>query len=800
MIKQAFRTLAAMPLLAAVVIVSLGVGIGVNTAVFSWIEAVVLKPLPAVRDSAGIYIVEAKANSGTYPGVSWREYADLRERLTGFKGLLAFRMAPVTVGERARTERAYSMLVSGNYFSTLELKPALGRFIEGRETRVPGAPPVVVVSYDYWQTNLAARPDIIGQTLRVNDLPLEIIGVGPEHFQGTVTALQMDLFIPATMAPTLLAGSRELDDRTMRGYDVFGRLKDGVTQAQATTELAAAMKDLAVAYPASNADMTGEVMTFMQAPRGPQRMFAGALAALQIIMLFVLLAVCGNTANLMLARASTRQKEIGVRLALGAGPGRVMRLLIAENVLLALLGSIAGIAIAMWGTDALRAMPAYGAFPVHIQTSVDWLGLAFAIGLGLLCGVMFGLAPALQLARVDAQQALRSGLRSTGRSVLREALMGLQVALALLVLVVAGLFFRNFVETRGTDTGFKIEGVVLGAYDLSGRGFDDQRARDFARRIIERVRAIPGVEGAAIASNVPLDLHGLPLRSFALEGRAVVEDKPDQALFNLVTPGYFAALDIPIVSGRDFVPLDDQSAPPQVIVNEEFVRKFLDGNEPIGRRMTVRQKTCVIAGVVKNSTYETFGEPPTAAIYLAWRDRPNYGGEIHLRARPGTESVLESGLQAAIRDLDPTLPVYNVRTMSEHIDKNLYLRKIPARMFLVVAPLLLALIAIGIFAVVAYTVSQRTSEIGVRLALGATSDRVVRQIVLESMNAIVFGAACGWLLALMLDLHLFAGGLQDAPVMVGVPALLMVVAIVSCWIPARRAATVDPVRSLRSDG
>ena len=785
MIRHAFRTIAAMPVLASVVVLSLGVGIGVNTAVFSWIEALMLKPLPAVRDSAGLFIVETRANSGTFPGVSWREYGDFADRLKAFQGLLAYRMAPLAIGETGRTERAYSMMVSGNYFSVLELKPALGRLIEPRDAAQAGSQPVVVISYDYWQTRYGGRHDVIGQSIRANEHPLAIIGVAPEFFQGTVTSLQMDMYVPATMAPELFAGSRELEDRTSRGYSVMGRLRDGTSQPQAQTEVTAAMRDLAVAFPASNADMTGVVSTFMESPRGPQRMFASALGALQILMLFVLLAVCGNTANLVLARASARQREIGVRLALGAGPGRVIRAMLVENILLALMGSVVGIAIAMWGTEALRAMPAYGAFPVKFQTSVDWIGLAFAIGLGLLSGLLFGLAPALHLARIDAQQALRSGSKSGGRSVIRDALMGLQVALALLVLVVAGLFFRSFVETRGTDPGFKVEGVVLGTYDLSGRGFDDDRLREFGRRLLERVRSIPGVEGAAISSNVPLDLHGLPLNSFALEGRAVVADKPDQALANIVTPGYFTALSIPFLAGNDFADLADPSAPPQVIINDEFVRRFLDGAEPIGRQLNARGKTFVIAGVVKTSTYETFGEPPTPAMYYSFRDRPRIVGEVHMRTRPGTEAVLSSALQAAVRDIDPTLPVYNVRTMSEHIDKNLYLRKIPARMFLVVAPILLALIAIGIFAVVAYTVSQRTSEIGVRLALGATSDRVVRQIVLESMNAIVFGAACGWLLALMLDLHLFAGGLQDAPVMVGVPA--------------RRAATVDPVTSLRQD-
>jgi predicted permease len=799
MIIHSLRSIARMPGLAAVVILSLGIGIGVNTAVFSWIQAVILKPLPAVADATSYFSVEPKANTGTYPGVSWREYGDLKERLRAFQDLLAFRMVPFSVGESSRTERAYGMLVSGNYFSVLKLRPALGRFIDPGEATQPGGAPVVVISHDYWQTHFASRPDIVGQPIRVNELPLAIVGVAPETFQGTITGLQFDLFVPATMAPALLAGSGELENRNLRGYQVLGQLRADVPEAQAQTELGQAMAELAKIYPESNADMTAEVTRFASAPRGPQRMLATGLYALQGMMLLVLLAVCGNTANLVLARASSRYREVGVRLALGAGPGRVIRLLMVENVVLALMGSGVGVLIAIWGTQALRAMPAYGALPLKFQTSVDITGLAFAIGLGLASGLFFGLAPALQLARVDPQQALRAGSRSSGRSAIRDGLMGLQVALALLVLVVAGLFFRSFVETRELDPGFRTEGVLLAAYDLTGRSTDDQLARIFATRLIDRLRALPSVESAAVASNVPLDIHGLPARGFTLEGRAASRDEPDQALSNIVTSGYFKVMGIPFVAGEDFVELADTAMAPQAIVNEEFVRRFLEGAEPLGRKLENSGRAYVISGVVKTTTYEAFGEPPTPAMYFAFRDRPRNVGEIHLRTRPGTESVLGAEVQAVVRDLDPTLPVYNIRTLAEHIDKNLILRKVPARLFMVVAPLLLALVSIGVYAVVAYAVSQRTSEIGVRLALGATGNRIVRQIVIESMQVIVFGAFCGWLLALMIDLHLIRGGLADVPVLIGVPALLLGVAAFSCWLPARRASVVDPVVALRQD-
>ena len=789
-----------MPGLATVVILSLGVGIGVNTTVFSWIQAVVLRPLPGVPDGSSFYLIEPRTDTGSYPGVSWREYQDLRERVGAFRDTIGYRMAPVSVGDAARTERAFAMLVSGNYFQALGLTPALGRFIAEGEARRPGGDPVVVVSHDYWQTHLGGRATAAGERLRVNEQDLTIVGIAPEGFQGTTLGLQFDLWIPATMAPVLMAGSRELDDRSLRGYSVMGRLKPQATEARARTEVDAAMRDLARVYPESNGAMQSEILKFWKAPRGPQRMIASGLGILQALMLLVLLVVCGNTANLMLARASTRLREVGVRLSLGASPATVVRLLLVENVTLGLMGAALGIVIAVWGTTALRAMPPYGALPIRFQTSVDALGLAFALALGVGCGLLFGLGPAVQMARIDPQQALRNGSRTGGRSPMRDALMGLQVALALLVLVAGGLFFKSFAETRLSDTGFRTDGVLLATYDLTGRSSDDDFPRAFAARLLDRLRSVPAIEAAAISSSVPLDIHGLPGRAFTLEGRATTSAAPDIAVSNVVTPGYFATLGIPLLSGSDFVDLNDTAlATRQVIVNQAFVARYIGAGEVLGRRLENRNRDYVITGVVRDSTYDAFGEPPTPAVFFSYREKPSTIGEIHIRSRAGTEAVMIAEVQRAVHDLDPTLPVYNIRTMTEHIDKNLILRRIPARLFVVVAPLLLGLVAIGIYAVVAYAVAHRTAEIGVRVALGASGSRVVRQIMWETMVVVGFGAACGWALAVMIDLHLFRGGLEDAPVLVGVPALLLAVAVTSCWMPARRATLVDPLVALRSE-
>jgi macrolide transport system ATP-binding/permease protein len=797
-LRQAWRMIVRMPALAAVVIVSLGVGIGVNTAVFSWIQAMVLQPIPGVADAGGVQLVEPRADTGSYPGASWLEYRDLRDRVRTLPDLFAFRMVPFTMGETGRPERTHGLLVSGNYFSALGLRPALGRFLRPDEAVRPGGAPVVVISHSYWQTRFEGQSTVLGRTLRVNDMPLTIIGVAPERFQGTVTMLAFDLWVPATLAPELLAGSRELEDRAQRGYIMAGRLAPGTTRTAAQTELDVAMRQLAHDYPDTNKTIQAQVLRFWQAPRGPQQFLIGALAVLQAVRLLLLLAVCGNTANLMLARASARYREIGVRLTLGAGPWRVVSLLLTENLLLALLGAALGAAIAVWATDAMRAVPMIGSVPIKIQTSLNGVSLAFALALGLLCGLIFGVAPAAQLARLDPQVALHAGARTAGRNPMRNWLMAVEVALALVVLMAAALFVRSFSDTLDANPGFRREGVLLAEYDLSGRNLNNAAAREFAGRLLVRLRALPGVESAAIASQVPLDIHGLPLRGFTLEGRARSDAAPERALSNVVTPGYFKTMGIPLHAGQDFAAFDDPAAPPQAIVNDEFVRRFLADAEPLGRRLESRDRQYVIAGIVRNSLNDSFGEKPTPVIYFSYRDRPSVMGQIHVRTRPGSEALLGPEIERVVRDLDPTLPVYDVRTLADHVDKNLFLRRIPARMFIVLGPLMLALAAIGIYAVVSYSVSRRTTEIGVRLALGASTRRVVAQIVRETLRVVGAGALAGWLLMFMVALHLL-GGVISLPVFAGVPAVLLSVAAVASWLPARRATSVDVMVALRQE-
>jgi putative ABC transport system permease protein len=800
----ACRTIVRMPALAVIVVFSLGIGIGVNTVVFSWMQSVLFRPIAGVRHAGDFHLVEPRTDAGIYPGASWLEYRDLAERLSPdagarvFDSLIAFRMAPLYVGESGHVERGNGLLVSGNYFRALGLQPALGRFLEN-EASTPGPAPAVVISHEYWQARFAGDPAVVGKSIRLNGVDFAVTGVAPRGFRGTIMRLSFDLFLPAAITPVLFTGSRELEDRNVRGYSMIGRLGRGVTRTLGQTALDQAMRDLARTYPASNRSVAAEVLSFWEAPRGPQRLLAASLAFLQAIMLVLLLAVCGNTANLVLARANARQREMSVRLALGAGPWRIARLLLTESLLLSLMGAAVGAAIAVWGTNALSAAPPMRVrgIPITFYTDVDSTSLIFAVLLGIACGVIFGIAPALQLARLDPQQMLRAGASTPPRSRMRHTLMAVEVALAIIVLVAAGLFFQSFIDTRDTDPGFRRDGVLLASYDLSGRRTDSSAARVFATRVLERLRTVPAVEAVAIASAVPLDIHGMPTRSFTLEGRAREDGQPDESLANTVTPGYFDVMKIPLVSGHDFASLADTAAPPQAIVNEEFVRRYLDRSGPIGRRIEVGGRAYSIIAVARTALYSAFGEPPTPIVYLSYRDRPSFFGDIHVRTRIGAETAVVPDVRRIVRDLDADLPIFDVRTLNEHIESNLILRRIPARMFAVLAPVLLVMAAVGIYAVVSYSVSLRTTEIGVRLALGATGRRIVAQLVAESLRIIGVGAIAGWLVAFVLAVDVLSGGPIDVVVFAAVPALLVTIGAIAAWLPARRATKVDPAIALR---
>jgi predicted permease len=808
-LRFAFRQLIKVPTLTAVIVLSLAVGIGANTVVFSWIETVFLDPLPGVEHGARLMTIEPRDRSGTYLASSWLDYRDVREQQTAFREIAAVRIRALNLGGADdQDERIWAELVSDNYFALLGVRPALGRFFTPEESTRPGASAVAMISYAFWQTRFGGSPAVLGKTLRLNELAFTIVGVAPEKFKGSIVGLGFDLWVPLTMVRELVPATKDLTDRGKRPLLLLADLKPGITPKQAGAELDAIFQRLDRTYPDTNAGVSVDLMPLWRSPQGAQEMMISALGTLQVLVLLVLLVVCANTANLLLARATIRQKEIGIRLAIGAGRGRILRQLLTESVLLALLGAAGGVLLSLWGIDALYHVPTPRNLPVKLAAHLDSTGLAFSVLLGAVCGIVFGLAPALQLARGDVAAALKAGGRGSGAAThhrLRDLLVVIEVALALVVLVLAGLFLKSFGNTRTVDPGFQPNGVLLANFDLGAKGYTKDSALAFVRELLLRLRAEPGVEAATISNFVPLDLSGMLSDGLEVDGRPREPDRPDHAFYGYVDPGYFQTLGIPLVAGVDFVDLDKSQAtkPPEVIINQELASRYWPGVSPLGHKLTMDGESYEVVGVVRDGKYGTLSESPTPMAYFSIRDRFSFSNltlQIRIKGAPLT---LLPQIRHAIHDLSPSLPIRDVRTMVQHIDDNLVMLRVPARLLSVLGPLALLLAAIGIYSVLSYSVAQRTHEIGVRLALGATPRDVVAMTVRQGLQVVAVGLAAGLVVAFACSLYLTALLVRvpagDPQTFLSIPVLLLAVAALAVWLPARRAARVDPMEALRAE-
>lgn len=803
LLRLSFRNLRSAPFLNAVVILSLAIGIGANTVVSSWLRQAIFEPLPGV--SAPVMLLEVRDDVGSYSGSNWLEYRDLPELLPSLSAIAAHRPRALNLGDSERDRRVYSEYVSANFFSLLGVRPQLGRFFRPDEVAQPGSAAVVVISHHFWQDHFQGAFDAIGRSLKLNGHTFTVVGVAPPDFHGAYNNLGFDLWVPLTMAGELQPATTELSSRLSRSYQFLAQVRPGVPPAQLQAELDHAAKTFSAINrsTATNNDIAFELLPVWRSPRSGALM-VGSLATLQVFTLLILVVVCTNTANLLLARASTRRREIGVRLALGGGSRQIMTQLLTESLLLALLGAGLGVIFSLWGIDALKQIPLPSSLPVRLAPQLDWFSLFFAAGLGATCGILFGLVPALQLARSDVLEALRGGRGLTGgRSRARDLLVGAEVAVALVVLALAGMFMKSFNNSQHFATGYDSDRVLLANLDLAGRGYTPATGRTFLSNLLSRLAESPGVEAVSVAGAVPLDVRGLPRGNIEVEGKPIDPAHRDNIIWFNASPGYFATLGVPFAEGRDLSPLSRTDLPLDAVVNEEMARRCWPGTTPLGRRFEVGGTFYTVAGVVRNAKYVSLNETPQPAAWLTLRAQFIFSPTLHVRVASGAPTAHLEAIRQTVRSLDAELALADIRTFTQHIDNNLVLQRMPARMLAVLGPLALALAAIGLYAVIAFSLAQRVPEIGVRLALGATPRAVVHMLIWQGLRVVLTGAGVGWVLSFvagyLLKDVLVGVPLGDPQIYLGVPALLLGVALLACWLPARRAAFVDPMIALRSE-
>jgi predicted permease len=787
-------------------IISLALGIGANTAIFSLVNTVLLRPLPVKEPSRLIEVYGALHNGADFTIQSYLNYKDYRDRNDVFSGLFVYRMVVSSLSHNGSNERAWGFLASGNYFDVLGVKPVLGRGFLPEEDQTPGSHPVAVLSYACWQHRFAGDPSIVGRTILLNNHTFTIIGVAPKGFIGTEVAYAPEFWTPMMMAKEIEPGSTWLDRRDSDNLFMIGRIKPGVTRAQTKAALDAITLQLGKEYPAEN-EGRGITLSppglFIPSIRDASITFAGVL---MVIVGLVLLLACVNLANLQLARATGRRKEIAIRLAVGASRVRLVRQLLTEGVLLSLAGGVLGLLLAAWINNLVGAIKLPMDVALVFDLKLDWRVMLFALGLSILTGVAFSLLPALQSCNPALVPSLKDDATMSGfrRSRLRNALVITQVSLSLVLLVCAGLIVRSLKAAQQMRPGFDPENAVALSFDVGLQGYEETKGRAFHRQVLERARSLPGVRSAALTSNVPLSLN-YNYSSIYLEGQAETStSKLPVAIPISVSPGFFETMRIPF-RGRDFAENEDQKESRVVLVNETFARKCFPKQDPIGKRINFsgpKDPLWEIIGVCGDGKYNSLGEAPMPAVF-----RPQFRDydtlcTLVVRTNGDPRAVIPA-LRSEIQKMDATLPIYDVKTLTEHMDIPLFPARMAANVLGSFGVLALVLAAIGIYGVMSYVVAGRTREIGLRMALGAQF-RHVRQLILRqgmmlATIGLVLGLGIVFVLARFLKSMLYGISPSDPLTFTTITILLAGVALLACLIPAQRATRVDPMVALRDE-
>ncbi|MBI4876111.1 MAG: ABC transporter permease [Acidobacteria bacterium] len=796
----------------AVAVFTLALGIAANTTVFSWMDTVLLRPLPGVAGGDRLVVFETIQPSGEGRNTSWLDYRDYRDNLKLISGLaLGLQPNSFSLGEGERAERVWGELVSGNYFDVLGVKPFLGRFFSPEEQGdKPGAYPVVVIGHRLWSNRFNSDRGVVGRTVRVNRRELTIVGVAPPEFRGMARGLLFEMWAPLMMGPQLnLVAQTTLDNRRSRGINAMARLRPGTPIEQARAEVASVARRLAAAYPDTNQGFGATLVREENSLGSARNRLRAPLRILLAMCFVVLLIACVNVANLLLARAIARQKEFSIRLALGAGRVRLARQLLTEALLLAGLGAVTGVPLAMWLADGLPYLvPRLIGTPVGLDFRVSGAALGFTI---LVCGaasLLAGISPALYAARRNVNEGLkengRSGTSGTRSHALRNLSVVSEVALALVALVGAGLFAKSFRNSRAIHPGFDAQNVTVSRFYLSAAGYTGDRQKQFCAQLRERLEAAPGVSAASYADTIPLGFGLGPGAGLEIEGYLPARSEDMVVSRTLVAPGYFGLMRIPLLNGRDFTARDDANAPPVMIVNQAFARRFFAGRDPVGRKVRAFGKWLTVAGLVQDSKYYDVTEKPRPFFYAPFQQfgasLQGLGVAFYVRAAGDSGRALLA-LRREAAAIDPAAAAFDAVPLTEYIEAPLFPQRIAAILLTALGALSLLLTAVGLYSVMAYTVSQRMHEFGIRMALGVQRPKLLAMVIRHGMVLTGTGLAAGIVAALaaarLIQGLLTGVGAADPMVFAGASLFLGAVALAASCLPARRATRVDPVVALR---
>jgi predicted permease len=827
-LRLAVRGLRRSPLFAAVAVLSLALGIGANTAIFTLMDQILLRKLPVVAPEQLVMLYQQGSNMGSNMGIrmhSYPLYQDLQAKAEPLSEVICRRMIEASVSIDNQTERIDAEMVSGNYFSMLGVKPALGRVFNSREDdQAYQGHPVVVLSYGYWASRFARDPGVIGKKIRVNDYPMTIVGVSAQGFVGIDPVQSPQIRVPIQMKPVMAPnwGWLHMDDRRGRWVQVFGRLKPGYTIESAKAPLQGLFTQIRayeMTLPAAKTWSAYNREQFMKgrllvAPAdigfSPVRNdFSTALVVLMCMVGLVLLIACANVANLLIARGFARQKEIAVRLSLGCGRRRLIQQLLVESLVLSGAGGLVGLAIAFWLTRGLLTLVPAQNSPLLVSPSPDPRILAFTFTLTVATGIVFGMLPALRASRTDPWTTMKDTMGSIagtrGSLILRKGLVTAQVALSFLLLFGAGLFVRSLQNLRTTDTGVTLQNLVTFQLSPALSGYDNQRAQIFYQQLLDRLRSAPGVRSASLAS-VPILAGNEWDSSMSVEGYTFKDGEDMQAFMNALSPGYFEAMKIPIVDGRDFRISDAKDGEATVaIVNRRFADFFFPGRSAVGKHIGFggnpnTKLNIEIIGVVANSLYEGPREGVRRQVFI-----PNYGknsAAFYIRTETGSASAY-STIRNEVRQLDAAIPVYELKTVEGQLDETLLTDRLIAMLsagFGLVATLLAS---VGLYGVMAFVVAQRKKELGIRLALGAQPGFVIWIVMREVLLLLAIGLAAGIPAAMGLGQYvasqLYGIQARDPLIATSTVALLTLVSAAAGLIPAQRASRIDPMRALRQE-